>query len=166
MFVDRDSWLRQNNPQNNFGGDDELKSRNAQNSAERTVIQFNLSPIPQNSVLVSAKAWLFVLDSDPSGQHVNVHRITDGWTESDVTWDNTSADFDSSVSGSFTPTTQGAGIVVDLTGLAQEWTDGVWPNHGVMLQSTSTSIRSRYASKEGEFPDQRPCMEVIPQCGP
>jgi hypothetical protein len=166
VFVDRDSWLWQSYPQDNFGGDDELQSRNSQNGAERTVIQFDLSPIPQNAVLVSAMAWLFVLDPDPSGQPVNLHRITDGWTESDVTWDNTSADFDGSVSGSFLPTTEDTGIVVDLTSLAQGWTDAVWPNHGVMLQSTSSSIRSTYASKEGDSPDERPCMEIIPQCGP
>ena len=77
-----------------------------------------------------------------------------------------SADFDSQVSASFfTPTTGETGVVVDLTVLSQDWIDGVWPNHGVMLQATSTDPTS-VGSKEARTADWVACMEVIPECAP
>ena len=74
--------------------------------------------------------------------------LTDNWTENNVTWSNTAADFDPMVSGSIHATSQETGVVANLPGLVQGWLGGVWPNHGVMLQSTSTGNMSLFSSRE------------------
>ena len=95
-----------------------------------------------------------------------MHRITDAWTENGVHWNNTGADFDSVVQGSFVAPDDNIWVSVDLQSLVQGWVNGALPNYGVMLISTSSDKESKYTSKEWGTASERPCMEVIPVCTP
>ena len=97
---------------------------------------------------------------------INVHRITDAWTENGVNWNNTGADFDSGVQGSFVAPNDNIWVSVDLQALVESWVNGAFPNDGVMLISTSDDNESKFASKEWSTVSERPCMEVIPVCTP
>ena len=165
VFAAADSWLRQTSPGQNHGSDDELSSRQSPGNGMRPVIRFDLAAVPQATPLLSARAWLYVTERDDTGLPVNLHRITDGWTEHAVTWSNTASDFDPAVSASFTAPSSHTGLAVDLTALVRAWVDGSAPNHGLMLRSTSNGSESKYASRESQA-GRRPCLEVLPLCDP
>jgi hypothetical protein len=79
-------------------------------------------------------------------------------------WSNTATDFDSAVSGSFTPIEEGW-VSFDLVSLTQEWVDGdSYPNYGVMFLSTSHDIESRYLSSNWSEEQLRPCMDLRYLC--
>ena len=166
VFVDRDAWLEQASPSKNNGSDKELESKEEHGDSMRPVYHYDLTGIPEGLALVSARAWFYVTGEDESGQAVQVHRMTDDWTESGVNWVNSASDFDPLVEALFTPTAEDVGIVLDLTVLVQDWVDGKWPNHGLMFLSALAGEKSKYASKEWQNQEGSPCLEVIPQCVP
>jgi hypothetical protein len=166
VFVDRDSWLEQSAPSDNHGFKKELSCETTHNRSMRPVLHFDLTGIPQGIALVSARAWLHVVAADDSGLPVEVHRMTDDWTENGVTWANSGGDFDPNVVSSFTPNVEDVGLSFDLLGLVQDWIDGSWPNQGLMLRSTSNGNESTFGSREWSLPAARPCLEVIPHCEP
>jgi len=82
----------------------------------------------------------------PSGQTVNVHRITSAWGEATVTWNNFGSSFDAAVVGSFVA--DGVGWrSVNVTSLVQSWIDGVYPNYGLLIEQGATQ-GTAYASSE------------------
>ena len=90
---------------------------------------------------------------------VSVYRVTDTWTEAAVTWANTSADFDSTVLGSFTPSTNNTFVSVNLTSLTQGWRDGTIANNGVMLLGANNSA-ARFASLQNGTAANRPSLVI------
>ena len=107
----------------------------------------------------------------PDNSPVNIHRITEAWTEGGVNWANTGNNFDSSVvHGSFTPSSDDSFVTANLTSLVQDWVCGV-PNHGIMLIATSNDEQSKYASKESDTASHRPSLQIAvgsgsSPCGP
>jgi hypothetical protein len=92
-------------------------------------------------------AYLYIYVNKPSGEPVNVHRITGEWAEAEVTWDSFEKSFDDSVEGSFLVAEEGW-YAVDITGLVKDWMNGV-PNFGLLLdQSKHVYPRTRYYSRE------------------
>jgi hypothetical protein len=74
VSVDQHSWLKEAAPNDNFGTEKELPSKNKPGDSERAVLRFNLSPIPPKARIQSAIATFRVTTPDPSPVHV--FRIT------------------------------------------------------------------------------------------
>jgi uncharacterized repeat protein (TIGR01451 family) len=104
---------------------------------------------------------LFVTDGSPAT--VNIHRITDSWTESGVTWANTAADFDPASVGSFVPVNAFETAVI-VTSLAQSWRSGT-PNNGLMLVAASLNNDIKIRSREGPT-GQRPRLTIVTTAAP
>jgi hypothetical protein len=163
VSADADTWLMQASPNATFGRDKELSSKNQQGDHMRSLFRYDLSAYSSDAIVLVARAWFYVSGSDPSGRPVEVHRVTDAWSENNAKWANTSTDFDGVVSGAFTPTDTGwAGV--DLVSLTQDWVGGTHPNHGVMFLSTSLGVESIYVSREGNDSEFWPCMDVRTLC--
>ncbi|NJN93268.1 MAG: S8 family peptidase [Anaerolineales bacterium] len=156
--VDQDSWLKQAGPGENNGTVSELLTNNKSGDATRLVSRFNLANIPPGSTIVSAKAYFWV--SQASSAAVNVHRITDAWTESGVTWSNTHTDFDPVADATFTPGTNDQYVQVDLKNLVQEWVNGA-PNYGLMFNGTANDSESKYYGKDQGGSSQDPYLEIV-----
>ena len=165
VFADQDSWLKQSSPGETNGSESELSAKNSGGDNMRPVFRFDLSTLPPATGVLSARLWLFVTGKDDSGQPVEVHRITDGWSEGSVNWSNTGTDFDPAVFASFSPTQDNQGYLIDVTTLAEGWVLGSWPNHGLMLIPTSNGNESKYGSRESST-SRRPCLELLPVCVP
>lgn len=75
---------------------------------------------------------------------MNVHRITAPWSESTATWNNFGG-YDPYAWGSFagSPGWQS----VDVTSLAQAWSNGTYPNYGILLGQGSAAF-TEYHSRE------------------
>lgn len=113
--------------------------------------------IPQGSIIHSAVFSIYHY-AFASGQTVNVHRITQDWSELGVTWNSFAGAFDPSVIGSFSTAVVGW-KTVDLTALVQAWVSGMLPNYGVVLKQGLTPY-SIYTSSEFVDPVLRPKLEI------
>ncbi len=154
--ADRDSWLKSNNPGDNFGSQTELPVQTKGRDAARSVFHFDVASIPSGMFVERATINLWVLQS--SNQVVTLHRITDAWAEDSVTWSNTATDLDSAGITGFSPSDNGRFVAVDVTSLVQAWVDGAFANHGIML--VGGSKETKYASREWSNAGQRPFLDV------
>lgn len=155
--VDQDSWLKQAARRDNFGDEKELPAKRKGGDSERAVLRFDLSDIPAGAEIISAAATLRVTSADR--RPVNVHRITDDWTEFSVNWRNTGNDYDRAVSTAFTPSQDDAFVSFDLGDLVQGWVCGA-PNYGIVLIASSNDEQSKYYSRDMDIVNFRPSLEV------
>ena len=102
--------------------------------------------IPVGATIESAMFFINVTAAD--GEEVTLHRVTDYWEETAVTWNNFGSSFDAFVDGSYTPNDMGWHSV-DVTGLVSGWLDETFPNYGILLKETAPDTTQTYSSKEG-----------------
>ncbi len=96
--------------------------------------------------LASATFYIYVIE--PSGQQVNIHRITSGWDEMLVTWNNFGGAYAADIEGSFMADASDWRSV-DVTALVQEWMNGVYENFGLLIdQEIIDYPRAIYGSRE------------------
>jgi hypothetical protein len=127
---------------------------NSDNTAIQNIGLPQLS-IPSGADFVSA--GMIVNVAVRSDQAVTIHRITSGWTESEVTWASFNGAYDPAPAGSFVPATLGD-IEVDVSSLVQSWLDGTYDNHGIVLRQ-ATSM-SQYNSSEVTDPTLHPRLVI------
>ena len=101
---DRDAWIKEQAPDDNFGSESELPVKSKAADSHRTLYHFGLSSIPVGSLVQSATAWFYVTVEDAEDA-VEIHALTATWTEAAVTWSNIATSFDPSVMGSIPPQT-------------------------------------------------------------
>jgi hypothetical protein len=159
LYADADTHLDEQNPNTNYGTEIDLEVEEKQTSTHRTILHFDLSSISTGTTINSATAYFWVLSKERNP--VNVHRITDTWVESTATWVNTGADYDPSVEGSFTPSSTGVYVSVDVTTLVQNWINGTNANYGLMLRASVTNKQSIYSSREEAGTSQDPYLVVL-----
>lgn len=150
-----DTWLKEASPNENHGSDKELSAKNKATDNFRALYKFDLSSIPANANVTRAELWLRVTGEDDSGQPVNIHRVTDSWSENTANWNNTANDYDSTMSATFVPDDTGW-VRVDISALVQSWVCGEFNDHGIMLIPTSADKESKYTSKEWDRGNRRP----------
>ena len=106
--------------------------------------------IPYGAVIDSAKLYINVTSA--SDEEVTLHRITNFWKETTVTWNNFSAGFDPAVESFFSPSAAGW-YAVELTGTINGWINETYPNYGILLKEDSPAAMQYYSSKEsGDAP--------------
>jgi len=157
IAVDQDAWIRNDLPASNNATDSKLHIRFEGGTIERPMYRYDLSAIPSNDSILSARAWFYVSKEHPQGP-VDIHRLNADWTETDATWDTMGANMDSTVLASI-PAQPAAGVwvAVNLTAQVQAWVNGE-PNFGITLNSTSEGTHGDYASREAA---QQPYLEVV-----
>jgi len=113
--------------------------------------------IPVGATFESATFNIWVIR--PSGELINLHRITAAWEEGDgtyengggtfgVTWNNFGGSYAPEVEGSFNAAAEGW-YSVDVTSLVGSWMDGTHPNYGLLLDQVEKNIpRTRYGARE------------------
>jgi len=157
-FTDQDSWLKENNPDDNMGTDAELIVEPTLGEQKRALYRFDLSVVPAGSDVIAATAYFWVTQRNDIP--VDVHRVTDAWTELGVTWNNTAVDYDALADGMFTPGTVDQYVAVDVTTLVQEWVDGTAPNEGLMLIARAGAAETKYNSREEAGVLKDPFLEI------
>jgi large repetitive protein len=85
--ADSDSWIDQNSPGSNFGGDQILKVRKQNSRASRALVRFALPATPSGCSVTAATLRLYAASSNGS-ETVQALRISGGWTEGGVRWSN------------------------------------------------------------------------------
>lgn len=103
----KDSWVDQSGPTSNFGDDDYLQVMSDDSGGNRRIfIEFDTSEIPDNIALSTVKLYLYCTNNYVGHAFdYNIHRVTESWTESGITWNNQpdkSSDFVEGLFGSGT----------------------------------------------------------------
>nr|WP_245954832.1 S-layer homology domain-containing protein [Paenibacillus flagellatus] len=122
----------------------------------RPYIQFDLSSIPPDATLTNATLELTSMSSAFNRNNVSatvaVYRVMGAWDENTITWNSASAfDPDPVLSQRVNGFDTASKTQFDLTGLTQQWIDGVVPNDGIVLRSEHFSSGNwvrRYYSDE------------------
>jgi hypothetical protein len=147
----KDAWIDRTNPENNLGGDSNLHVRPTGNSDHQILIKFDLDAIPESCNITAGT--LKIHQKDKKDQTIDVYRITQSWGEMSVTWNNAPmanstvwANFSGNVN---VPITRS----IDITSLVQGWYEDNFPNHGLLLKSSSGSGDIQFSSREsGNIP--------------
>ncbi|MEE8130595.1 MAG: DNRLRE domain-containing protein, partial [Vicinamibacterales bacterium] len=161
---DRDSWLKEQAPDDNYGSEIELRIKNKAGDSQRAVYHFDLASIPVGSTVQSATAWFYVTAGD-ADDVVEIHALTATWAEAAVTWNNLGTSFDPAVMGSIpSQTSSGVWVPIGVTGFAQQWVNDAAANYGIMLIAASDDVESKYSSREYSS-GFRPYLDVTASFG-
>jgi hypothetical protein len=94
-----------------------------------------------------------------------IYRVTSNWDEDTVTWLSWTllgGDFDNGVSYfTFIPNQKDCMLTMDITHLVQQWVEGTYPNHGLMLYSTGQNHNVTYVTKEEAVAGERPKLDIL-----
>ena len=112
---------------------------------ENNTVELSKASIPYGATIDSAA--FFIKVTSGSEDEITLHRITNPWQESLVTWNNLGAGYSTDVEGSFVPTLADW-IHTDITGLVASWFDETYPNYGLLLKETYPGQLQFYNSRE------------------
>ena len=182
--IGKDTYIASQNKDSNFGNATTLRtdSENAANRPIRSLIQFDLSSIPNNATVISATLGLY-LSSNTGSQTdvVEAHRLTRTWTEGTggtntgatwnryngiSNWTTAGGDYDASIAGSFVASGTGSKTMT-VTALAQAWVNGTYANQGIILLSPpkSGNNEKQYNSSDSTNASRRPSLHCVLSSG-
>jgi uncharacterized repeat protein (TIGR01451 family) len=155
-----DSFVNEGKAGQNNGTKTELdlKSNKGGDNLNAPIFGFALPAIASGEAIVSASLKLWVTRAD--NKVASVHRVTDSWTESTVTWTNTGSDFDAASIATFTPSTASAYATIDITSLVQAWYGGTYANEGLIVRTSATDVDIKFTSREWATTTQRPELVI------
>jgi uncharacterized protein (DUF1697 family) len=163
----KDSYVRGTWPSSNFGDDPQLFVVDYTSpSTARTYIEFDLSTIPSNAVIVDANLELFYYIFDHADQpEVGVYQVAYSWDDMTISWSNQPAF--STVAEDVLPLGPATNAFVNwnIKNLVQRWVSSTTTNHGVVLKATSelgTSARlfAKFRSSDWGNSSERPRLIV------
>ena len=155
-------------PDVNYGAYERLVVNESIGSGDyraRSLIQFDLSGTPAETMILSATCALYFYDSDPLDREhtVGAYRIVEDWTESGATWNNASDIYDPSYCYDIA-LVAGANYgwySWDVTQLVQEWVNGTYPNHGMMFKCIDgNSVTQGFHSSDAPAGNLRPKLTI------
>jgi len=140
-----DSYVETKNP--NTNGDTSTFyeiGRNTPYNICREYIQFDLSTVPADAVVVDANLKLYQYSTFGTNFTIGLHKVTSAWDESTITWNlqptcSVDAETTSDITMDdttfvWTPNYTWKSWEIDT--LAQAWLDGSITNYGVVLKGT------------------------------
>jgi Bacterial Ig-like domain len=92
LAADRDSWVSEGSPLNNFGNDSTLKVKSQAGSQinynARTLVRFTLPPLPAACTSIASATLRLDAQSAAPDRTLEALRVASNWGETDVTWSN------------------------------------------------------------------------------
>ena len=172
LNTDRDSQIDQFDPTINNGLANQMIVSVANNKHKRPVLHFDASSMPSGTLLTTATLRLWVRDNRSTNDAtLSIFKLTEDWTENEVSWDNRSATSPwTNAGGTFSGTPIDSKILPggvklvwmewDITTLVQEWVDFPASNHGLIIQSDQVKD-VKFSSKEAVDPADFPQLLII-----
>ncbi len=167
----KDTFVEQAAPAKKFGGWKQLKTRQEVTSkgffgrpattggARETLLQFDLSGIPQDAEITAAYLKLYSNKNKNfrKDNATRVYAVLEPWLQS-TTWNGkpaTASTYEDSIA------VNGFGQYAqwDITNLVKDWVSGLEQNHGVVVRSEGGG-ELYFASKEAPDPGKRPVLYI------
>lgn len=132
----------------------------------RAYLQFDLSALPSDAVIVSADLKLFQPNAIFTADlMIGLHQVAESWEESTITWDNQPDYLISPESTITVAIGEISWLSWNVTNLLQGWLDGNIANYGIMLKQTGVASADTvvhcYSSDELISTALRPKLEII-----
>ena len=167
----------------NYGGADYLQITSQPSWNQRPLLEFDLSKIPANARVQSARLELKQTSVNSPGV-AGVHRVMRSWVEGTKSgtgqpdgstwktydgidpWAALGGDFDSTLYGqaSITSATDGQWLQWDISELVDGWVSGAFPNFGLMLVGDGTVDQASFASRQSSVAADAPRLSVTYAC--
>jgi hypothetical protein len=152
----------------NYGNEDGLRVGCEDYYDYRTYLQFELTPIPEDAIVIDASLSLYHDDFDGSGYFsIGLYRVSSYWEEATITWNNqpTSASVAEAYADVFytTFTSIGTWRTWQIDDLVEGWWDGSINNYGMVLKREEACPGDRSAvflSSDSIDSSKRPKLEV------
>lgn len=175
----KDNQITGISPSTNYGSSTTLDSYNGGGIVRRALFKFDLSGIPANAVITSASMELYTYFIATANTPVKAHRLTADWDEGtsnaasgvsnwtqrlaspSANWATAGGDYDPTPAASLTTNGTTAGTYsFNVKNLVQNWVDGTYPNHGVILLNDPGYLGVSWRSKEWGTASQRPNLRI------
>jgi hypothetical protein len=155
FFPSQDAFLSSARPYNNYGNLSTLGVGYDTSiyQAMRTVMQFNITSIPSNSIVNSARLELYQSGCDPNydvDMGLLAQFMKSSWTEYGVTWANANYLGGDQI-GVGNATCVLGWKTFDATNVVREWISGARPNYGFIItghEGTDPPRTRTYSSRE------------------
>jgi len=150
LYPDKDAYVDQLVRTNNYGTWETLIVGNENcpgmefPSLGRSLIHFNLSPIPAGQAIQSATLYVYLRYTFGAAiNSIGVHRITADWGETTVTWANQPGHITTAYATTSVGAVTGTWYTFNVTDLVREWYNGTYANYGLKLVSQNETICNR-----------------------
>lgn len=159
-----DSYVDQDNEDNNYGTSDDLKVRSQSGEKnKRAFIRFDFN-FPTGTSVLSSELKLFLDDAPSSTRTYAIDRSLSSWTETDITWDNQPATLGTPTASVITGTINDIWLSWDVTDDITDFVNGISSNYGWgvsdTVESSATSREGKFTSRNDDDEDERPVLEV------
>ena len=162
----KDSTVSITAPSTNYGGQDDLIAGTRAMGIYRAYLQFDLSSIPDDAVILDARLGLYYYSSITTVTgHIGAYLVEESWNEGNINWNNqpavsTTAEDDLSLSGS----SVNVFVYWYIGDVVEDWWDGSTPNYGLMLRETDEEgwyAWKYFVSSDSGNASRRPKLEVL-----
>jgi hypothetical protein len=128
-------------PSDNFGDSTFLSIGVFTVPFARSYLQFDLSPIPPEAVILDANMGLYYDSSyDLSSLPIGLYEVTESWEEDTITWDSQPASSSEAVDIQIISASQtNDSVYWQLVDLVEQWQAGSIENYGMVLLDTDES---------------------------
>lgn len=149
----KDAFVRESIPKLNYGTEQDLFTgfNTNYNERYRSFLGFDISTIPENSLIKNAHLKIYHEASSTDAQNLEVYELDSDWTERGITWDNQPL-------ASNKVTEMGVGNVsgylyLNLTELVTDWYEQTKINNGILIkaQNELDLFYKRFYSRESRY---------------
>lgn len=177
--VEKSSHMKEWDPDKVDGNHKDIHIGGTGNDRERGIIEFSVASIPEEVVIESAKIVHSVMAIGTANDTITIHRVTNAWSEADVTWDQSDqhngldwntpgGDFiNEPVASVQVPTNTSVPFEIDITSAVRDWHSGAAPNHGLIYQvaSASGSSMTKFHTEDEGPGSMTVVVQVRCECG-
>ncbi|MCH8920266.1 MAG: DNRLRE domain-containing protein [Chloroflexi bacterium] len=129
----------------------------------RSFVQFDVSSIPAGSNVNSATLTLCATAVPAATRTYDAYRVTAGWVEGTITWNNQPAVAGAATATNTTPATPGC-MTWNIANDVQLWVDGTandgWRIHDVSENSATQYLTQFRTKEDGAVPAEQPKLDV------
>ena len=86
--ADRDSWVSESSPSNNFGNDSTLKVKSQIGANARAIVRFPLPILPSGCTTIASAVLRVEATAAKDGRTLEVLQVGSAWSEAGVSWSN------------------------------------------------------------------------------
>jgi hypothetical protein len=168
----KDAFLNELSPDSNFGVHPDFIAYSwtfaGVPGLGKSLIQFDLSSIPSNSIITNAEFSLFYNPTTISGGHAGnneskLYKVTSPWSESTVTWNaRPSIDELSAISLPSTTSPNEDYQNINITEYVKNWHKNPETNHGLLFELVDESLLTsmKFSSSDGSDQTKKPKLAV------
>lgn len=134
--------------------------------AAQSVVKFDLTTIPLNVLITSAKLYIYYYDygdNSPAGRPLTIYRFTSNWDEETITWNFRPANAPEASSSTDVPASPGTWIIWDVKDDVQDFVSGKG-NYGWIIKDETyfegAGIPDLYCSQKERGDGNPPYLEV------